>query len=236
MRNDRKIKILSIVALVLAITGMSLGFAAFSSTLTISSSATVTPNSDDFKIKVYGIDTIEKMETFLIEWVENNNVLENLWSDTNTLAFIPDGYKDSTSASLATIDNSTLSISNMNVSFSKPIGDEVIQYIFFIKNEGQYTAYLDKEEMLNRASAANYSCEVLDDEYATDTQFVCDYLGIGFQFISSDFSSIEDVVSISPGDFIAIVYEWGYSNLYADSPVVVKFENLAFPFTTKPQS
>lgn len=54
MERDRKIRMLSIVALVLAITGMSLGFAAFSSTLTISSSATVTPNSDDFKIKVYG--------------------------------------------------------------------------------------------------------------------------------------------------------------------------------------
>ena len=56
MRKDRKVQILSIVALVLAITGMSLGFAAFSSTLTISSSATVTPNSDDFSMTFLGLD------------------------------------------------------------------------------------------------------------------------------------------------------------------------------------
>ena len=55
MEKNRQIKILSIVALVLAIAGMSLGFAAFSSTLTISSSATVTPNSNDFKVVVYGL-------------------------------------------------------------------------------------------------------------------------------------------------------------------------------------
>ena len=52
MEKTRQIKILSIVALVVAIAGMTLGFAAFSTTLSISSSATVTPNSDDFKVVV----------------------------------------------------------------------------------------------------------------------------------------------------------------------------------------
>ena len=54
MKNSRQTKLLVIIALVLALTGMSLGFAAFSSTLSISSSASVTPNSSDFKIKIYG--------------------------------------------------------------------------------------------------------------------------------------------------------------------------------------
>ncbi|MBQ3511969.1 MAG: hypothetical protein IJA30_06735 [Bacilli bacterium] len=49
MEKERQIKLLSIIALVVAITGMTLGFAAFSTTLNISSSATVTPNSEDFK-------------------------------------------------------------------------------------------------------------------------------------------------------------------------------------------
>ena len=50
MEHNRKIKILSIVALVLAISAMTLGFAAFSTTLNISSSASVTPNSGDFSV------------------------------------------------------------------------------------------------------------------------------------------------------------------------------------------
>lgn len=47
MYKPRKIKILSILALVVSIIGMTLWFAAFSSTLTISSSATVSPNSEN---------------------------------------------------------------------------------------------------------------------------------------------------------------------------------------------
>ena len=45
----RKTKIITIVALVIAIFGMTLGFAAFSATLNISTSATVAPNSEDLK-------------------------------------------------------------------------------------------------------------------------------------------------------------------------------------------
>ena len=60
MEKGRKIKILSIIALVVSIIGMTLGFAAFSSTLTISSSASVTPNASDFNFVVYGIgDDVE---------------------------------------------------------------------------------------------------------------------------------------------------------------------------------
>lgn len=56
MEKQRQMKLLSIVALVVAIIGMTLGFAAFSTTLSISSSATVTPNSEDFKISLYGMN------------------------------------------------------------------------------------------------------------------------------------------------------------------------------------
>ena len=53
MEKNRKFKILSIVLLVMAIAGMTLGFAAFSTTLSISSSASVTPNRDSFGVKFF---------------------------------------------------------------------------------------------------------------------------------------------------------------------------------------
>ena len=50
MEKSRTSKIIAVVALVVAVLGLSLGFAAFSNTLTISSSATVSPDSGDFDI------------------------------------------------------------------------------------------------------------------------------------------------------------------------------------------
>ena len=51
MYKTKKEKILMIIALVVGIASLSIGFAAFSTTLNISSSASVNPNSDNFKVK-----------------------------------------------------------------------------------------------------------------------------------------------------------------------------------------
>ena len=48
--ESKNSKVIAIVALIVAVVGLGIGFAAFSSTLTISSSATVTPNADTFKV------------------------------------------------------------------------------------------------------------------------------------------------------------------------------------------
>ena len=48
--ESRSSKVVAIVALVVAVIGLGIGFAAFSSTLTISSSATVTPSASTFKV------------------------------------------------------------------------------------------------------------------------------------------------------------------------------------------
>ena len=55
--NRKKLFILGI--LLICVVSFSIGFAAFSTTLNISSSASVTPNSDAFNIKIYGLDNAE---------------------------------------------------------------------------------------------------------------------------------------------------------------------------------
>ena len=54
MRRVLQTKIVSIIALVIAVGVMTIGIAAFSSTLTISSSATVKPDESGFQLKMYG--------------------------------------------------------------------------------------------------------------------------------------------------------------------------------------
>ena len=61
MEKSRQIKVLSITSLVVAIFVTAIGFAAFSTTLNISSSAIVSANSDDFKIKIFGFQDFESI-------------------------------------------------------------------------------------------------------------------------------------------------------------------------------
>lgn len=75
MEKDRQVKVLSIIALLVAVVGMSLGFAAFSVTLNISSSATVKPSSDNFKLQIYGFGTLQDFMAFTEKW--ENGVTED---------------------------------------------------------------------------------------------------------------------------------------------------------------
>ena len=119
MEKSRKIKILSIIALVVAITGMTIGFAAFSSTLTISSNASVTPNSDTF-----GVKFSTNKDSLVVEPVTPS-------SKTNDIT-----------ASDGVIDNSSNpTIKNLSATFTTP--GQYVEYTFYARNEGEYTAYLN---------------------------------------------------------------------------------------------
>ena len=59
MERDRSAKIIAIVALCVAIVGLSIGFAAFSSNLTISSSANVKPDPSSFDVNFSTSNTSE---------------------------------------------------------------------------------------------------------------------------------------------------------------------------------
>jgi hypothetical protein len=53
---ERNSKVIAIVALCIGVVGLSLGFAAFSNTLTISSSATVAPDASTFNVDFSAVD------------------------------------------------------------------------------------------------------------------------------------------------------------------------------------
>ena len=118
MEKQRHIKILSIIALVVAIAGMSLGFAAFSATLNISSSATVTPDSSNFKV------------TF--------STSSSTPGEHENITYTKTGSAED--ASQIVINNT--SVMGLNAKIVNP-GDSII-YNLFAYNEGLYNAYLNK--------------------------------------------------------------------------------------------
>ena len=118
MEKDKTSKVIAIIALLVAVVGLSVGFAAFSNTLTISTSANVTPNSDTFKV------------------VFSSN------GTTLTEDKVSGVASSGASATDATINNaaSNPTITGLSATFTEP-GQNVV-YTFYAHNKGEYDAFL----------------------------------------------------------------------------------------------
>ncbi len=123
MEKNKSSKIIAIVALIVAVIGLSLGFAAFSRVLTIKSSAEVTPSESDFKV-VFATSTDD---------------------ESNTVTGTPNG-------SGVTADNATINeteITGLKAKFTKP--GQSVTYTFKAKNVSNYDAYLESITFANAA-------------------------------------------------------------------------------------
>ena len=118
MESQRKFKVFAMITLVIAVVGMSLGFAAFSATLSISSSASVNPNSEDFKVRFC-----------------NNTTLGSCADDSKVYA---SDFTVFGGASNVVADISGLT-GNFETSFTKP--GQRITYKFYVHNLGEYDAF-----------------------------------------------------------------------------------------------
>lgn len=119
MEKQRSSKIVAIVALCVAVVGLSLGFAAFSNTLTISSSANVKPNASTFNIDI-----------------------SSSASSVATSAVTPTKNPTTLTATSATLDNtSDPTIKGLSATFTEPGQD--VTYTFYVHNVGEYIAYLN---------------------------------------------------------------------------------------------
>ena len=233
MEKSRKTKALLIVALVLAVAGMSLGFAAFSSTLTISSSTTVTPNADDFKIKIYGFTSEEAAQTF----ISTGELSEESISDEYSIAMTSGNIKD---AENAVINNNNLSISNINGTF---VSDESgISYLFLIINEGAYDAYFNIKDYLGSFGTINYNykptCIPVEGTTPELVEASCNGFeqAINFMDLSMNpLSKENDVYFLAKEDAIFMFIIIDYLLNYADGPFDVQFKDLQLEFTTNPQ-
>lgn len=241
MERNRQTKVLVIIALVLAICGMTLGFAAFSSTLNISSSATVTPNSNDFKVVVYGATNYDD-----INW-ENffeTDVDMTKWSYDYAVPI--DRSDTGLSATNATIDNTNFIVSNMSAEFIEP-STFSIGYIFLIKNEGEYGTYISIPQYLKDQYLSGEhmgTCTPGDGATKELVQEACEGIFAGItSVINSNGENISNYLvdptasdyMIGVGDYVLVSYEIGYEGeARADGPFSVKFEDFKITFSTAP--
>ena len=120
MGDNKGYKVVAIFALILGVVGVTLGYAAFSSTLTISSSAEVTPDSSTFNVDFS---------------TSSSSVVTDPVVPTLSPA---SGF----TATNGTIDNTTDPvITGLKATFTEP--GQSATYSFYSYNAGQYLAYLN---------------------------------------------------------------------------------------------
>lgn len=153
MEKDRSSKVIAIVALLVAVVGLSVGFAAFTRDLTISSDAAVSPENN-MKVLFSSSGTEQLAGTV-----------------TGVVTPTPvEGGENQPSADVATIasDGST-TISGLKANFTKP--GQTVTYEFYAHNDGAFDAYLTTITFKTVDGTQLRECNVTEGttaEYATN--------------------------------------------------------------------
>lgn len=133
MERERGSKIIAIIALCVGIVGLSLGFAAFSSTLKISSSAEVKPSSDNFN-------------------VDFSTTTGSVVDGTVTPTFVGTGVTGADATISNAANDST--ITGLKANFTEP--GQSVTYKFYAHNEGEYEAFLKSITYGNAADSTSF--------------------------------------------------------------------------------
>ena len=207
MEHNRKQKLLMIIALVVGIASLSIGFAAFATTLNISSSASVTPNSDTFSVK--------------FSTSPNSLVVEPLTAT---------GATANVEAGTGTISNATNpTVTGLSASFTRP--GEYISYTFYARNEGEYTAYLNNINFIGEkvCIAGEGASEQL-------VQSACEKVTLYVQVGVNGYLETTPITghSLAPkaSDTIKVILNYESDASLADGPFTVKFQDVAFVYST----
>ena len=221
MEKQRNIKILSIIALVIAITGMSLGFAAFSTTLNISSSASVSPNSDDFKVMFCDFTNVSYCNSNL-EWSFLDSYL------------VSDGASANGGAMFSTDD-----VDDIGGTFTAP--NQKVVYKIYIHNVGEYDAYLRGITFtpLDNGSYKKCSATTSDSTKATDSlvQAACDGIKVSVSIGGKDYELGNDTISdhlLAKGTYEEVFFTVEYLSgaALADGPFKVDMSSFKLNYST----
>ena len=163
MRKIRQTKLIVIITLTIAICGMTLGFAAFSNILTISSSATVKPDESGFQLKMFGFTGENFADVYNFDKYTSENSA-NIISVENQEYVLYDG--------IATIDSDSLSLNLGNVKIKNP--DEGVFAFVKIVNKGNFDAYFDSSQFADLK--INGECVADDGTSEVLVSEVCPYI------------------------------------------------------------
>lgn len=215
----RKKQNITIIALVVAIVSLGIGFAAFSTTLNISSSASVSPNRNDFIIAFSVYDdsydlNVDQLDLFGVE----------------SGGAIADDSRTTVSGGL---------VSDLKAIFSS-FGQSVT-YKFYVHNAGQYDAYLRgvTYTALDNGNYKKCSASTSDSTKATDSlvQAACEGIRITISIGGTTYEVGSTNISghiLPKGGVEEVIFKMEYVDgaSLADGPFNVEFSNFKFDYST----
>ena len=207
MEHNRKQKILMIIALVASIASLSIGFAAFSTTLSISSNATVTADSANFGVK--------------FSTSKDSLVVSEVTPSSKTTGI---------STTDGVIDNSgSPTIKGLSATFTNP--GQYAEYTFYARNEGEYTAYLNNINFLG-----NKTCTAETGTTDSLVQSACSYITITATVAGTTYSETTPITGHSlatdSGEEIIVRLEYDSTGPSVDGPFSITFPNVALVYST----
>ena len=228
MEKNRQIKMMFIVALVLSVTAMTLGFAAFSTTLSISSSASVTPNSDDFHMTISGY----KMSCSPTKGLANCLNGGEVSYPTNSMG----------EATPAKINNSTGVISDLSFTLTDFLYDTNLSnttYLFLLKNDGKYNIFLNPDDF-GVSNNVFKTCTPVGDTSVYLVEQACNniQMTLSLHDVAGTALANRDSFMIEPGKNAVVKIEFTYNhhnNSIPDGPFEVKFDDVKLVYSTQEQ-
>ena len=176
MGENRNYKLISILALIIGVVGVSLGYAAFSSTLTINTAAEERPDGTKFNVDFSSATGS----------VATNPVVATL-NPTGVTGFTAtDGVIDNTSDP---------TITNLKATFTEP--GQTATYTFYARNIGEFVAYLN-----SIVFTGNKTCTPGSGTTASMVTAACDDITMTVQ-VGSETATDSGVASIT-GHTLAI--------------------------------
>lgn len=209
MEKHRGSQIMAIVALLLAVGGLSLGFAAFSQTLTIKSSAEVQPDSSSFNV-------------VFTDTAGTGTVVQPTLAPTT-------GF----TAEDAEIDNASHDIKDLKANFTEP--GQSATYTFKAKNTGQLTAYLNGVTFNNVNGSSPAAAKVCTPGTKTTASLVtaaCDDITISVKvnndtYTSSDGSITGHTLAVGASENVVVTIAYAANGDRADGDFTVSFGDIS---------
>lgn len=215
MEKNRSGQFIALLALIVAIVGVSVGFAAFSSALRIQSSANVTPDQSTLNVDFSSSDTA----------VETN-------------AIKPTTTPTTVVATDATIDNSADPvIRNLSATFKEP-GQKAV-YTFYAYNAGELEAFL-KSIVYENVSSKNSNKVCTAGEGTTDAlvQKACEGISLKVK-VGTEAETSSGIASISnhslgkaKSEEITVTLEYASDATRADGDFTVSFGDVTLNYSS----
>lgn len=223
MERNRSTRLMAILALVIGVVGLSIGFAALSNTLTINSSASYVPNNSTFNVDFSSAPSPDPFADNDIPGTASPNDAGIIATD-------------------AVIDNSgDPTISNLSATFNAP--GQSVSYTFYAYNVGQVVGYLRSVTFKNVAGeSTNKKCTPGESEgVATNSAMVtaaCGDISLslsingGTALTSTKTDYTRQSLGIGASHTIVVTIAYANNGNYADGPFTVSFGDIEVKYSS----